>query len=381
MSNTTRLLIAVAIIVVVVLSFGAGYFVRAQVPIQYPAGLDKIAEVWDHITKEYVDPSAINTDNMSASAIEGIMKALDDPYSVYLDKHGYDMFTTSLQGDYEGIGAYVSMEGDNITISSLIPGSPAEGAGLLPGDVITAVDGQSVTGMALVEAIAMIRGPEGTTVSVTVIHQGQTEPVTVSIVRAKLNVPSVLMVWQGDIADIVITQFTENTAQELTPFVQQINDNPNAKGIVLDLRNNPGGLLDIVVEVASHFITDGLIVEVQSNIGTIAQYKAVTVDATTNLPMIVLVNEASASGAEVLSGALQDHGRATIAGTTTFGKGSVDNLYRLKDGTGLYLTIMRWLTPNGRLIEGHGIDPDVPLTLTGQAELDWAVQQLDSGNP
>ncbi len=379
MSNTTRLLIAMAIIIVVVISFGAGYFVRAQIPVTYPAGLDKIAEVWDHITKEYVDPAAINTDNMSASAIEGILKALDDPYSTYLDKNSYERFSTSLQGNYEGIGAYVSMVSGNITITSLIPGSPAEAAGLQAGDTIEAVDGQSLAGVNLMEAISLIRGPEGTSVNLTVRHEGTAAPVAVTITRAKLEVPSVMMTWQGDIAIMTITQFTKTTPDEIIPYIQEINANTNARGIVLDLRNNPGGLLAAVVDVASHFITDGLIVEVQSNIGTIARYEAETFEDTTALPMVVLVNHASASGAEVLTGALQDHDRALVAGETTFGKGSVDNLYRLSDGSGLYLTIMRWLTPNGRLIEGQGITPDVHLDLTGQAAIDWAVGQLTGG--
>ncbi len=379
MSNTTRLLIAMAIIIVVVISFGAGYFVRAQIPVTYPAGLDKIAEVWDHITKEYVDPAAINTDNMSASAIEGILKALDDPYSTYLDKNSYERFSTSLQGNYEGIGAYVSMVSGNITITSLIPGSPAEAAGLQAGDTIEAVDGQSLAGVNLMEAISLIRGPEGTSVNLTVRHEGTAAPVAVTITRAKLEVPSVMMTWQGDIAIMTITQFTKTTPDEIIPYIQEINANANARGIVLDLRNNPGGLLAAVVDVASHFITDGLIVEVQSNIGTIARYEAETFEDTTALPMVVLVNHASASGAEVLTGALQDHDRALVAGETTFGKGSVDNLYRLSDGSGLYLTIMRWLTPNGRLIEGQGITPDVHLDLTGQAAIDWAVGQLTGG--
>jgi len=381
MSNTTRLFIAMAIIIVVVLSFGAGYFVRAQVPVQYPAGLDTIAEVWDHVTSEYVDPSAINTGNLSQAAIEGIMDALNDPYSVYLDKANYERFSTSLQGNYEGIGAFVNQASENVTIVSLIPGSPAESAGLMPGDTIEAVDGQSLAGMSLIEAISLIRGPEGTSVTLRVLHENATESVTVTIVRAKLEIPSVTLDWQGDIALVSIAQFDENTSRELTTEVENINGHAGAKGIVLDLRYNPGGLLDIVVEVASHFITEGFIVSVQSNIGTIAEYKAVTVDATTDLPMVVLVNHASASGAEVLSGALQDHDRAVVVGETTFGKGSVDNLYRLKDGSGLYLTIMRWLTPDGRLIEGHGIDPDIRLTLTGHDAVDWAVERLDSGNP
>ena len=379
MSNTTRLFIAIAIIIVVAISFGAGYFVRAQIPPNYSPGLDKIVEVWDHISKDYVSPSSVNTDNLSASAIEGMLKALNDPYSAYLDKTDYERFSTSLAGNYEGIGAYVSMDSGNVTIVSLISGSPAEAAGLMSGDIIKGVDGQSLEGMSLPEAIALIRGPEGTSVNLTIQRPSEANPMEISIVRAKLEVPSVLLKWQGDIAVITITQFTKTTPDEIIPIIQQINAKASAKGIVLDLRNNPGGLLSAVVDVASHFITSGLIVEVQSNYGTVAQYKAENLPDTTDLPMVVLVNHASASGAEVLSGALQDHQRAVIAGEVTYGKGSVDNLYRLDDGSGLYLTIMRWLTPNGRLIEGKGITPNVPLTLTGQEELDWAVNQLNSG--
>ncbi len=379
MSNTTRLFIAIAIIIVVVISFGAGYFVRAQIPASYPEGLDIVAEVWNQIETSYVAPSALNTANMSVSAIQGIIKALNDPYTTYLSKSDYKRFSASLHGNYEGIGAYVSLQSGNLTVVSLIPGSPAEQAGLKAGDVIEAVGGQNLAGMSLEEAISLIRGPEGTSVNLTVLHEGTASPVVISITRAKLDVPSATLKWQGDIAVIAITQFTETTPNEITSIIQQINANANAKGIVLDLRNNPGGLLTAVVDVASHFITSGIIVEVQNHNGTIAKYKAEKMDDTTSLPMVVLVNHASGSGSEVLSGALQDHQRALIAGETTFGKGSVDNLYQLDDGSGLYLTIMRWLTPDGQLIEGKGITPNVHLDLTGQAELDWAVNRLNNG--
>lgn len=379
MSNTTRLIAASAIIIVIAISFGAGYFTHSQLPPDYPEGLDRVTEVWDIISEEYVDPSRFDSDNLSRAAIEGMIDMLDDPYTSYLDNNGFELFSSRLEGGFEGIGAYVTMDEDLLTIISPIAGSPAESAGIRAGDIILEIDGEAVNGMGLAEAITLIRGPEGTTVSLLVQHDDGTEPVTIDIVRAKIEVPSVILEWEGDIAHLTITQFNERTAVELTPVIEEINES-GARGIVLDLRGNPGGLLDTVIRVASHFIPEGVIVEVQSNIGTIATYEAEDVEAVTDLPMIVLVNEASASGSEVLSGALQDYGRALIAGTVTFGKGSVNNLYKLRDGSGLYLTIMRWLTPDGRLIEGQGIEPDTVLDLTGPEAVRWAVGKLTEGS-
>ncbi|MCJ7605362.1 MAG: S41 family peptidase, partial [Dehalococcoidales bacterium] len=335
MSNTSKLLIASAIIIVFALSFGAGYFVHSQLPPDYPEGLDTVAEVWDIIGEEYVDPSRFDTDNLSRAAIEGMIDLLDDPYTSFLDDNGYELFSSRLAGGFEGIGAYVTMDDDRLMIIAPIAGSPAEAAGIRAGDIILEIDGEPVNGMSLAEAIMLIRGPEGTNVTLLVLHEDETEPVTIDIIRAKIEVPSIILEWEGDIAHLTITQFDERTAEDLTPVIREINES-GARGIVLDLRDNPGGLLDTVVEVASHFIPEGVIVEVESSIGTIATYKAEEVGAVTDMPMIVLVNEFSASGSEVLAGALQDYGRAHIAGTVTFGKGSVNNLYELRDGSGLY---------------------------------------------
>jgi carboxyl-terminal processing protease len=179
----------------------------------------------------------------------------------------------------------------------------------------------------------------------------------------------------GDIARISISEFTARTDTELAQVLPKLVTD-QATGIILDLRSNPGGLLDTVVDVASHFITQGTIVSVRSRQGTIETLKAVKEDTTTTLPMVVLVDEYSASGAEVLTGALQDYDRALVAGNVTYGKGSVDILQPLKDGSGIYITISRWLTPDGRLIEGNGITPDVKLDVTGDDELQWAIDYL-----
>lgn len=378
MSNTTKLLISAALVGIIVLAFGAGFFLRSFLTPAYPEGLEKVAEVWNHVKQDYVDQSRVSSENLSAAAIEGILNYLDDPYSTYLDTASYEFFDSRLSGNFEGIGAYVSVNEDGqIVIVSPIPGSPAETAGIKAGDIIVGIDGMPAEGMSLAEAIAKIRGEKGTTVTLSVLHADETEPVDMVITRDTVEVSSVDLEIIDDVAHLSIIQFDGNTSDDLTPVIEMINANPGIVGIVLDLRGNSGGLLDTVIGVASHFITSGVLVEVKSNAGTIASYEVEEgIDATTDLPMVVLVDEYSASGSEVLAGALQDYDRAVIAGTTTYGKGSVNLLYKLQDGSGLYLTIARWITPNGRIIEGEGIEPDIPLDITGEEELDWAIDYV-----
>jgi carboxyl-terminal processing protease len=201
--------------------------------------------------------------------------------------------------------------------------------------------------------------------------------VEITVVREEITQVSVHFEMRDDIALIRLSRFTEQTNEELTPVLQSIQQR-GAVGIILDLRGNPGGLLTAVVDVTSRFQSQGVILTVVDNEGGRETIEATSQDITTDLSMVVLVDGTSASGSEVLAGALADHGRATVAGATTFGKGSVNRLYQL-DGSGLYLTIARWLTPNGNLIEGQGVTPDVPLELTGEALVEWAIDYLKNG--
>jgi carboxyl-terminal processing protease len=381
MSKKSRIALALLIIIVVTLSFTGGCLfgtTRTTTTDNVTLAKTAISEVWDIIYSDYVDPSRLNSANMSQAAIEGMLQVLDDPYTSYLNPQEYVLGQSILQGNYTGIGAYVTVTDNAITIMAPIAGSPADKAGIKAGDVILAIDGQSTDNMSLAQAIIKVRGPVGTAVTLTVLHQGDTQPVDIEIVRASFDVPSVNFTMKGEIAYIQITDFNEKTADELATVVQNLGKE-NAKGIILDLRSNPGGLLDTVVDVASSFIADGIVVQVRSNQGDITTYSVNKDRPRTDLPMVVLVDNNSASGSEVLTGALQDHGRATIAGTTTYGKGRVDALYPLSDGSGLYITIARWLTPNGRLIEGQGIVPDYTLTQTGDDEIQWAINYLTTG--
>jgi carboxyl-terminal processing protease len=269
----------------------------------------------------------------------------------------------------------VSIRDGQLEVVAVYDGSPAAGAGLETGDVILEVDGVSTVGMSLYDAGLKLRGEVGASLSLLILHQGETEPVEVAVVRAEINVASVSFEMRGDIAYIRIEQFTERTNDELTPVLEDITAE-GATGIVLDLRDNPGGLLGSVVQVTSRFLEQGVVLSVRDSDGNVDVYAVVPQDIVTDLPMVVLVDGYSASGSEVVAAALQDHGRAVIAGATTYGKGSANVLEALADGSGLYIAVARWLTPNGNMIEGVGVIPDVPLELTGEDAIQWAIDYL-----
>jgi len=376
MLKTVKIIVLTLLLVVsLALSFGAGCALDDKTPPSLGPGLDSIAEAWDVIINDYVDKGRLDTDTLSQAAIKGMMEALDDPYSAYLDAETYQMSLSDLAGKFEGIGAYVAVKDEQIMIIAPIADSPAAEAGIKAGDIILKINGRSASEMSLVEAVLYIRGPKGTSVRLLILHQGETEPEEIEIVRAEIEVPSVYFEMKGDIAYINITYFSERTDEELSPVLQSITQEA-ATGIILDLRSNPGGLLQTVVDVASRFLEEGIVVDVVDNQGKHTYSTVKPKGATTDLLLVVLVDSYSASGSEVLAGALQDYDRAAIAGTRTYGKGSVNIMHQLQDGSGLYITTARWFTPNGRPIEGEGIDPDYELDLEGEDAIGWAIDYL-----
>ena len=378
MSKTMKFTIGMLLLAVIVLTFGTGYYVSRityRVPIE---NLGIVEEVWHIIFTDYVDRAQLDSQTMSQAAIEGMIKELDDPYTSYLEAENYELGLSNLEGEFEGIGAHVTIKDEQLTIIAPIAGSAAEKAGIKAGDIILEVDGEPTAGMSLAKAVMKIRGTQGTSVRLLILHEGESEPVVIEIIRTKVELSSVYFEMRGDIAYINITQFSENTDEELSPILQEINEAKKARGIILDMRHNPGGLLDTVIEIASFFLHEGTVVDVVSNQEKVTSLNVKSSSVITDLPMVVLVDEYSASGSEVLSGALQDYGRAVIAGTTTYGKGSVNILRRLSDGSGLYITTARWRTPQGRLIEGEGITPDYELELTGEDAIRWAIGYLTS---
>jgi carboxyl-terminal processing protease len=376
MAKTTKLIISLLLIAVIALSFGTGCIFGRQ-NISSSGGLDIVEQAWNIIFTDYVDRDQLDTQVLSRAAIEGMLESLDDPYASYLKAEHFELGLSNLEGEFNGIGAYVTVEDEQLMIIAPIADLPADKAGIKAGDIILEIDGETTADMSLMEAIIRIRGPKGTAVKLLILHKGETEPEEIEIIRTNIEVPSVRFEMKGDIAYINIIEFTERTGNEMATVIQDM-DEEKASSIILDLRGNPGGLLDTVVDVASYFFTNGTVVNIVDNKGNVSALTVQKSASTTDLPIVVLVDNASASGSEVLAGALQDYGRGIIAGTKTYGKGSVNVLRQLNDGSGLYITNARWLTPNGRLIEGEGIEPDIELELTGEDAINWAADYLKS---
>ena len=367
-------LIALVSLLVVSMSFGAGCIFNLAT--QRP-DVNLINQSWNVIISNYVEPGKLDSKILNQGAIRGIVQSIKDPYSAYLDPDAYQIQKSNIQGSFEGIGAQVSLNADNrVIIVTPLENYPAAKAGVKTGDIILAVDGKSIQGMSLAEAVLLIRGKTGTAVKLTILHSGETMPVEIEIIREFINASGVTSSMKGSVAYIKIVTFNESTNAELQGALESLDLN-NSSGIILDLRDNPGGLVSAVVDVASHFIKEGVVITLRDNQGRTTSESVNPNGTFTDLPMVVLVNQYSASGSEVLTGALQDYQRATIAGLQTLGKGSYDAFFQLNDGSAIYLTIGRWLTPQGREIEGKGITPDQVLTQTDEEQIQWAVDFLN----
>jgi len=375
MSKKFKALIITILLASLALSFGAGCALGTGISPTASQGLNTIEQTWNFLFRDYVDKEKLDAATLSQAAINGMLEALDDPYTSYMNAETYELSLSSLEGKFEGIGAQVDMENDQIIIIAPIADSPAAKAGIKAGDTILGINGTSTSGMSIAEAVLLIRGPAGIPVTLLVLHTGETEPEEIEIIRAEIELASVKVEMMGDTAYIQITHFSERTNEELSTLMPDIEA---ATGIVLDLRSNPGGLLQAVIDVAGHFLHEGVVVKVVDNQGNQTSSAISPGGLVTDLPMVVLVDNYSASGSEVLAGALQDYDRAPIAGSTTFGKGSVNILHQLDNGSALYLTTARWLTPNGRLIEGKGLTPDYELEVEGDEAIQWAIEFLKS---
>jgi carboxyl-terminal processing protease len=336
-------------------------------------------EAWNLVHENYVD-QPVDDIALMRGAINGMMQALGDQHSTYMDPEDYKQANESLEGSYEGIGAYVDTTADYLTITSPIPDSPADKAGLRPGDKIIAIDGEDMTGIDAELARRKVLGPAGTTVVLTVLREGENQPIDFSIVRDRITIASATgEMLEGDIAYIQVTTFGGNTMPELQAALDELMPQ-NPKAIILDLRNNGGGYLQTSVEVTSQFLGEGVVLYEQYGDGTRTTYDVLPGGQATDtsIPMIVLINEGSASASEIVAGALQDTGRAKLLGTVSYGKGSVQNWIPLSGDNGaVRVTIAKWLTPNENTIHEIGLTPDYPVELTEedrQAEKD---PQLD----
>lgn len=350
---------------------------QATTPQEYQTLFVPFWEAWNIVHSEFVD-QPLDDVALMRGAIRGMMDAVGDKQTFYMDPVVFETETSALSGEYEGIGAYVDTDGEYLTIISPIEGSPAEAAGLRPADQIIAIDGVDMTGTTPEQARQKVLGPAGTTVTLTIAREGEEEPLEFSITRAKITIPSVTgKMLDNNIAYVDINQFGEQTTGELSAVLDELLAQ-NPQGIIIDLRNNPGGYLQTSVEVASEFIDEGVILYEQYGDGNRDAYNALGNGRATEFPIVVLINEGSASASEILAGALQDYERATLVGVQSYGKGSVQQWVPLSDDQGAArVTIARWLTPDERLIDGIGLTPDFIVELTEEDFANELDPQLD----
>ncbi|NOH01510.1 MAG: S41 family peptidase [Chloroflexi bacterium] len=342
-------------------------------------------EAWNLVHENYVN-QPVDDLALMRGAIRGMMESLGDEHSSYMDPEDYKQANASLEGEYEGIGAYVDTTTEYLTITSPIPGSPAEKAGLLPGDQIVAIDGEDMTGIDAELVRLKVLGPAGTTVHLTVLRENKEELLEFEIVRARITIASASgEMLDGGIAYVQVATFGTRTMPELKAALTELMAQ-NPKGIILDLRNNGGGYLQTAVEVTSQFVDEGVVLYEQYGNGDRTTYEVLPGGMATDpaVPMLVLINEGSASASEIVAGALQDLGRAKLVGTDSYGKGSVQNWIPLSGDNGaVRVTIAKWLTPSEKTIHDIGLTPDYPVEMTPEdreadrdPQLDEAVRIL-----
>ncbi|MFH1533745.1 MAG: S41 family peptidase [Nitrospirota bacterium] len=329
--------------------------------------IDLFWTVWDQLDDYYYDEEKLDEETLIYGSIKGLVDSIEDPYTVFMTPEESEDFSASLEGTLEGIGAELTVDGHNLVVVSPLRDSPAEKAGLLPGDIIFLIEGELASEMTLFDAIMSIRGEKGTTVTLTIVRDGLDNSFDVSIVRAKIDIESVTVEeLEGDITYISVNQFNEKTNEEFGKAISElILDEPN--GIIVDLRYNGGGYLDIAIELLSYLLpseTEAVIVK-QRGMGndvmlTNGNPKILSV------PLVVLINEGSASASEIVAGAIQDHERGVVMGTQSFGKGSVQEVDSFSDGSSIRMTIAKWYTPDDRSIDKVGLVPDVVVELSDE---------------
>lgn len=349
----SRLLVTFAVLLV----FAAGMVAGTSMERRKSAlDLTQFWNVYGLLQKEYI--GTLDKDKAVEGATKGLVESLDDPYSSYLPADERKRLDEELSGQFDGIGAILSEKDRRTEIVELIPGSPAEKAGLKANDLILAVDDQPTEGLVLDEVVSKIRGPKDTTVTLLVERSGTDDPIVFKITRAKIQVKSVKSEMKGQVGYIDVSQFGDDTVEGVTEAVKSLKDK-KAKAIILDLRNNPGGYLNSVPPIAGLFLPPSVIVKEKYKSGKTDSLRSTSVPILPDTPLFILVNDSSASASEILAGALQDYDRATLIGEKTYGKGSVQDIIPLYGSAALRLTIAEWLTPKDRAINKMGIEPDV----------------------
>ncbi|MBI4099069.1 S41 family peptidase [Candidatus Parcubacteria bacterium] len=382
-----------------VTAFGLGVFAGtnyriANLPSLPPEGIRnaelKPAEVdasilwdaWRLVEARYADRKDIDRQKLLYGAVRGLVKSLGDPYTVFFDPPEAKQFSDEVKGSFEGIGAEIGIRDGVLKVIAPLEGSPAQRAGLLPGDTVQKIDGVTTMDVSLDEAVRKIRGPKDTTVTLTIGREGNEEPREVAVVREQIVVPN--LAWRTvdpGIAYVQLFHFTEQTDADFRKIANELLK-ADTQRIVLDLRSNPGGLLEVAQSIAGWFLERGALV-VTEDFGNGKQnyYRAQGPGKLRALPVVVLVNEGSASASEILAGALRDNRGAKLIGAKTFGKGSVQQLEQLRDGSSIKITVAKWLTPQGQNLNNSGLEPDIGVERTREdieanrdPQLDTAVE-------
>ena len=412
--NYKRFLLIILVILLMLLSFGGGIYLTTKNEIAKQLATEKVIyagkligkyqeeksgmlsrdidfslfwDTWDALQSQYVDHEEVNDKKLFYGALKGMVASLKDPYTVFMDPKIAKDFSDDLAGTFEGIGAEIGIKNDILTIIAPLPDMPAEKAGLKAGDKVFSIDDVSTRGMSIDEAVNRIRGPKQTEVILSISRKGLDEIKQIPIIRGKIIVSSIRTEMRDDnIFVIKILNFNNDTELAFNSAVREVLDK-NPDGIILDLRNNPGGYLDTAIEVASEWVEDGIVVTEKYNeerkIEHLARGRARLKDFST----VVLVNEGSASASEIVSGALQDNNLVKLVGKKTFGKGSVQSLTYLDDGSSIKITVAKWLTPSGRSINDEGVDVDYDIEYSFENYNDGLDPQLEAavgilqGNP
>ncbi len=342
-------------------------------------------DVWDRLERNYLNKEDINPAQMVFGAIQGMVASLDDPYTVFLKPPENKEVKEDLNGAFEGVGIQLGYKDDQLAVIAPLKGTPADKAGVKAGDLILKIEEEATVGLSLDEAVERIRGPKGSKVKLTLLHSGEKDSYEVEIVRDTIIVLSVEVDFLSSnnqtIAHLKLMKFGDRTADEWEKAVNQILDHqPQVDGVILDLRNNPGGYLTGSVFIASEFLSSGIIVQQEQANGFKETYSVDRQGQLLSQPLAVLINEGSASASEIVAGSLRDYQRAEIVGTKSFGKGTIQEAEDLPGGAGLHITTARWLLPSGESVDEIGLKPDIeikdnPETETDE-ELDKAVETL-----
>ena len=372
-----KLLIAFGMLLLVAVLFGSGIVLGYRVGVEHPKiitvrGVSGVTsetpegadfrlfwDAWDTIASNHLGGAVVTPREMVYGAIQGLVQAFDDPHSAFFSPADGEKFSQDVEGNFGGIGAEIGARDGGIVVVAPLADTPAERAGLQPNDLILAVNGSSTEGLTVDETVQMIRGPKGTEVALTILRKGWEASKDIPIVRDTIYVPTLDFEMRGDVAYVELHSFNLNANplfyQAMTQAAIQ-----GARGVVLDLRNNPGGYLDVAVQLAGWFLPRGTsVVSEAGRDGVTDEFRAEGPAALVDLPVVVLVNGGSASASEILAGALRDARGVKLVGEQTFGKGTVQQIFDLADGSSLKLTIAHWVLPSGKVLENEGLTPDI----------------------